>query len=40
MVIAFVMDFRDGIVTVEDETGQRYWCGEDRTDLYREIKRN
>ena len=28
--------FGDGIVTIEDEDGNRYWCGEDRTDIYRE----
>ena len=31
--------FGDGIVTIEDEDGNRYWCGEDRTDIYREVKR-
>ena len=30
--------FRDGIVTIETEDGQRYWCGQARKELYREIK--
>ena len=29
--------FNDGIVTIEDENGKRYWCGQDRTDLYRKV---
>lgn len=29
--------FNDGIVTIEDENGKRYWCGESRTDLYRRV---
>ena len=29
--------FNDGIVTIETATGKKYWCGQDRTDLYREI---
>ena len=27
--------FNDGVVTVEVEDGRRFWCGQDRTDLYR-----
>ena len=27
--------FNDGVVTVEAEDGRRFWCGQDRTDLYR-----
>lgn len=30
--------FRDGIVTVRTDDGKIIWCGEERTDLYREIK--
>ena len=29
--------FRDGIVTIELDNGQRIWCGESRTDLYRPL---
>lgn len=28
--------FQDGIVTIETADGKRYWCGENRTDLYRQ----
>lgn len=27
--------FNDGIVTIETEDGRRFWCGQDRTDIYR-----
>lgn len=27
--------FDDGIVTIEDENGKQYWCGQSRTELYR-----
>ena len=27
--------YNDGIVTIETEDGQRFWCGQSRTDLYR-----
>ena len=30
--------FRDGIVTIETETGKRIWCGESRKELYRLIE--
>ena len=30
--------FDDGIVTIEAEDGHKYWCGQSRTDCYREIK--
>lgn len=30
--------FRDGIVTIEDDNGKRYWCGQARTELYRKLK--
>ena len=29
--------FRDGIVTIKDESGNEYWCGADRKDLYRQV---
>lgn len=29
--------FRDGIVTIEDDEGKRYWCGEARTELYKPL---
>lgn len=32
--------FNDGIVTIEAEDGKQYWCGQERTDVYREIKEN
>lgn len=31
--------FRDGVVTIEDKHGNQYWCGQDRTDLYRPCKK-
>lgn len=31
--------FDDGVVTIEDDNGQQYWCGQDRTDLYRRYRR-
>lgn len=27
--------FDDGVVTIKDNNGKQYWCGQDRTDLYR-----
>lgn len=27
--------FNDGVVTIETEDGRRFWCGQDRTDIYR-----
>lgn len=30
--------FDDGIVTIETEDGKQYWCGQSRTDLYREVE--
>ncbi len=30
--------FDDGIVTIEADDGKKYWCGQARTDLYRELK--
>ena len=30
--------FCDGVVTIETDDGKRYWCGEDRTELYRPYK--
>ena len=30
--------FRDGIVTIEDDYGQRYWCGQNRTWEYRKYE--
>ena len=30
--------FCDGVVTIETDDGKRYWCGEDRTELYRPIE--
>lgn len=30
--------FDDGIVTIEDNNGKQYWCGQDRTDLYRQYE--
>lgn len=30
--------FRDGIVTVQTEDGQKIWCGESRKELYRACK--
>ena len=30
--------FDDGIITIETEDGQRYWCGQDRKDLIRPYK--
>ena len=30
--------FADGIVTIETENGEKYWCGQDRTDSYRQPK--
>ena len=27
--------FNDGVVTIEAEDGRRFWCGQDRTDIYR-----
>ena len=32
--------FRDGIVTIETDEGKRIWCGQSRTDLYREVEEN
>ena len=32
--------FRDGIVTIETDEGKRIWCGQSRTDLYREVNEN
>lgn len=32
--------YQDGIVTIETTDGHRYWCGQDRTDIYRRIKEN
>ena len=32
--------YQDGIVTIETADGHRYWCGQDRTDIYRRIKEN
>lgn len=32
--------FRDGIVTVQTNTGERIWCGEARKELYRPLVRN
>ncbi len=29
--------FRDGIVTIQTDDGEKIWCGEYRTDLYRKI---
>ena len=29
--------FRDGIVTIQTDDGQRIWCGETRKELYRKI---
>ena len=29
--------FRDGIVTVQTEDGQKIWCGESRKELYRAL---
>lgn len=31
--------FNDGIVTIETEDGKQYWCGQDRTELYRKTER-
>lgn len=30
--------FRDGVVTIETNDGKRYWCGQDKTALYRPFK--
>lgn len=30
--------FRDGIVTIQTENGKEYWCGTDRTELYRKVE--
>lgn len=30
--------FADGVVTIETANGEQYWCGQDRTDIYREVK--
>jgi len=30
--------FRDGLVTIETDDGTRYWCGQDRTDVYRKVQ--
>lgn len=30
--------FCDGVVTIETNDGKRYWCGQDRTELYRPFK--
>ena len=30
--------FHDGVVTIETNDGKRYWCGQDRTELYRPFK--
>ena len=27
--------YNDGIVTIETEDGQQFWCGQGRTDVYR-----
>lgn len=27
--------FNDGVITIETEDGRRFWCGQDRTDIYR-----
>ena len=32
--------FADGVVTIETADGKRYWCGQDRTDIYREVDNN
>ena len=32
--------FRDGVVTIETDEGKRIWCGQSRTDLYREVNEN
>ena len=32
--------FEDGIVTIVTSDGQKIWCGESRTDLYRPVKEN
>lgn len=29
--------FRDGIVTIQTEDGQKIWCGESRKELYRAL---
>ena len=30
--------YQDGIVTIETDEGKQYWCGQDRTDLYKPYK--
>ena len=30
--------FQDGVVTIETNDGRKLWCGQDRADLYREVK--
>lgn len=30
--------FEDGIVTIQTDSGEKIWCGEDRTDLYRKVE--
>ena len=30
--------FNDGIVTIQTDDGEQYWCGEARTDLYRKVE--
>lgn len=30
--------FEDGIVTIQTDSGEKIWCGEDRMDLYRKVE--
>lgn len=29
--------YKDGIVTMETDSGEHFWCGQDRTDIYKHI---